>query len=60
MRQLDKTNNFIEKLKKIFPREQVIGIDERFSSFDARYESDAKHIDDVAASLILDNYLKTL
>lgn len=35
LRQLEKTQNFIEKLKNIFPNQKIVGVDERFTSQEA-------------------------
>lgn len=56
LRQLTKTQQFIEKLKSIFPDINVIGHDERFSSFEASSGYD-DHRDDIAAQCILQSYL---
>ncbi len=65
LRQLDKTNIFIEKLKKIFPNIKVEAIDERFTSFEANNILGSMWIkdrninkDDISAALILESYLK--
>jgi len=59
MKQLDKTKKFIEKLRDIFPEYEVVGYDERFTSFEARrWAQKEKHIDDISASLILEWYVK--
>lgn len=58
LRQLEKTEKFIEKLRVIFPDIQIIGHDERFSSFEAeKYSWKWKKRDDIAATIILDSYL---
>jgi len=58
--QLEKTQKFIEKLKNIFPQKDIIGIDERFSTFEARFsQAGNKNVDDISASIILDTYLHT-
>ncbi|NDK08484.1 Holliday junction resolvase RuvX [Candidatus Gracilibacteria bacterium] len=64
-KQLDKTTKFIEKLKNIFPNMKVVGIDERFTTFEASninnmIKSQKKEVDDISASLILESYLKKL
>ena len=65
MKQLDKTNVFIEKLKDIFPKIQIEWVDERFTSFEADYTLDLLWVknkewkkDDISAVLILESYLK--
>lgn len=55
-RQLEKTQSFIQKLQAIFPDIDVIGHDERFSSFQAAEEY-GDHRDDIAAQCILQSYL---
>ena len=60
LKQLEKTKKFIEKLKDIFPEDEVIWFDERFSTLEARRDSDAKEVDDISASLILQGYLESL
>lgn len=56
-KQLKKTELFIEKLREIFPHQQIVGYDERFTSFDARRTTQKGNIDDISASLILESYL---
>ena len=58
LRQLEKTQDFIEKLKDIFPKLSIIGHDERFTSFIAA-EGFNDHRDDIAAQCILQSYLDT-
>ena len=65
LRQLDKTNAFIEKLKSIFKDKKIEWIDERFTSFEADLVLDSMKIkdkawkrDDISAVLILESYLK--
>jgi len=58
LRQLEKTQDFIEKLKNIFPTMDIIWHDERFTSFVAS-EGYNDHRDDVAAQCILQSYLDT-
>lgn len=58
-RQLDKTQKFIQKLKEIFPLVNIVGHDERFSSFEASEGFDG-HRDDIAAQCILQSYLDSL
>jgi len=55
-KQLERTQKFIEKLKNIFLEKEVIGHDERFSSFYAN-EGYSDHRDDIAAQCILQSYL---
>ncbi len=57
LKQLNKTEKFIEKLKETFKDKEIIWIDERFTTFEAKIFSKKKHIDDISASLILDTYL---
>ncbi|MDD3302882.1 MAG: Holliday junction resolvase RuvX [Candidatus Gracilibacteria bacterium] len=61
-KQLNKTEKFIEKLKIIFPEKKIIGVDERFTTFEARTISkqikNKKEVDDISASLILNTYLE--
>lgn len=59
MRQLEKTQKFIEKLRDIFPEKEIIGHDERFSSFLA-FEQTGQHRDDLAAAHILQSYIDML
>ena len=65
LKQLDKTNVFIEKLKNIFPKLKIEWMDERFTSFEADLVLDTMWIkdkkwqkDDISAALILESYLK--
>jgi len=65
LKQLDKTKVFIWKLKKIFPRIKIEGIDERFTSFEADNILDNMWVkdkswnkDDISAALILESYIK--
>jgi len=67
LRQLDKTNIFIWKLKEIFPSIKVEWVDERFTSFEADNILDSMWIkdknwnkDDISAALILESYLKQI
>ncbi len=60
IKQLEKTEKFIEKLKNIFPDTEVVWYDERFSTIEARRESDEDEVDDISASLILEGYLASL
>lgn len=57
-RQLDKTQNFMEKLQTVFPEIPVVWHDERFSSMQASEWFD-DHRDDIAAQCILQSYLDT-
>ncbi|MFA5917441.1 MAG: Holliday junction resolvase RuvX [Candidatus Gracilibacteria bacterium] len=64
-KQLNKTTKFIEKLKLIFPLKKIIGIDERFTTFEAininkSFKNNKKEVDDISASLILESYLNTI
>lgn len=63
-KQLDKTNKFIEKLKDIFPEQEVVGYDERFTTIeaDATMKKDWNktkntYKDDISAALILEWYV---
>lgn len=65
LRQLDKTNVFIEKLKSIFPDLKIEWMDERFTSFEADLILESMWVkdkdwkkDDISAVLILESYLK--
>lgn len=65
LRQLEKTQLFIEKLKNIFPEIKIDSIDERFTSFEADSVLNELWIkdkiwkkDDISAVLILESYLK--
>ncbi len=66
-KQLEKTEKFIKKLKLIFPNQEIVWIDERFTSFEAK-EINKKNIkanfkdkiDDISAALILESYLKKI
>jgi len=67
LRQLDKTNIFIWKLKEIFPSIKVEWVDERFTSFEADNILDSMWIkdknwnkDDISAALILESYIKQI
>jgi RNase H-fold protein (predicted Holliday junction resolvase) len=63
LKQLNKTEVFIEKLKNIFKDKEIVWIDERFTSFAASFDFNDKplnkgtRIDDISASLILESYL---
>ena len=59
LRQLDKTQKFIDKIKVLFWDKVVIGHDERFSSFQAN-EWYSDHRDDIAAQCILQSYLDSI
>lgn len=59
LHQLQKTQRFIEKLKNIFPEKEIIGHDERFSSFVAQ-EGYNDHRDDIAAQCILQSYIDSI
>lgn len=65
LRQLEKTNIFIQKLKEIFPNLKIDWVDERFTSFEADIILDSMWVkdknwnkDDISAALILETYLK--
>jgi len=65
LKQLDKTKVFIWKLKKIFSKIKIEGIDERFTSFEADNILDNMWVkdkswnkDDISAALILESYIK--
>ena len=67
LKQLDKTNIFIKKLKEIFPNIEVVWVDERFTSFEADNILESIWIkekrwnkDDISAALILETYLKQI
>ncbi|MCD5385136.1 Holliday junction resolvase RuvX [Candidatus Gracilibacteria bacterium] len=67
LRQLDKTKIFIGKLREIFPKIEIVGVDERFTSFEADNVLDTMGIkekignkDDISAALILETYLKQI
>lgn len=64
LRQLEKTKDFIEKLKNIFPDLKIEWIDERFTSFEADNVLKSMWVkntewqkDDISAVLILESYL---
>jgi putative transcription antitermination factor YqgF len=64
LKQLNKTEKFIEKLKNIFPNKKIESIDERFTTFEADnilkeiwWKNKNWNKDDISASLILENYL---
>ena len=64
-KQLERTNDFIEKLKKIFPEIKIEWIDERFTTFESlnilssfeKKENIASKKDSMSAFLILESYL---
>lgn len=65
LKQLNKTKQFIEKLKIIFPDIKIDSIDERFTTFEAENVLKSMKIkemkwkkDDISAALILESYLK--
>lgn len=58
-KQLDKTQKFIEKLQQIFPKQDIIGHDERFSSIASEFDAPGAHRDDIAAMYILQSYLES-
>lgn len=65
IRQLNKTQLFISKLKEIFPEILIEWIDERFTSFEADrimnelwIKNKTWNKDDLSAILILESYLK--
>lgn len=63
MRQLDKTTAFINKIRSIFPKQKIIGHDERFTTFEAdqvskKLSKHAEKRDDISAVLILESYLQ--
>ncbi len=67
LRQLDKTKIFIWKLREIFPKIEIVWVDERFTSFEADNVLDTMGIkekiwnkDDISAALILETYLKQI
>jgi putative transcription antitermination factor YqgF len=57
-RQLEKTQKFKEKLIWVFTNIEIDEYDERFTTIEAKRDNDARHIDDVSASLILQGYLQ--
>jgi len=64
-KQLDKTKKFIEKLKGIFPDIEIIGQDERYTSFEAESalqknwkKTKNTYKDDISAALILEWYIQ--
>lgn len=66
-KQLEKTQKFIKKLENIFPLKKVVWVDERYTSFEAEnvldniWQKDKEGKKDaIAASLILETYLKTI
>jgi len=67
LKQLEKTQKFIEKLKNIFSKLKIESIDERYTSFEADNILDAMWIkeknwkkDDLSAVLILESYLNKI
>lgn len=56
IKQLEKTQRFLEKLQQSFPDIICVGHDERYSSFVAS-EYISWHRDDIAAQVILESYL---
>jgi len=63
-KQLDKTRVFIEKLASIFPEQEIIGQDERFTTFEAEATQEKSwkkmknsYKDDISAALILEWYI---
>lgn len=59
LRQLEKTQKFIEKLCLIFPEKYIQGVDERFTTFEAeRVAEKWEQVDDISASIILESYLQ--
>ncbi len=59
LRQLEKTEKFIEKLKTIFPDKKIVWVDERFTSKEADMLCGGPqwNKDDISAGLILESYL---
>ncbi len=64
-KQLDKTKKFIEKLRDIFPEIEIIGQDERYTTFEAESalqknwkKTKNTYKDDISAALILESYLQ--
>ena len=65
-KQLDKTEKYIEKLTTIFPKIEVVGFDERFTSIEADSIKETfwntkkeLHKDDISAALILEWYISS-
>lgn len=65
LRQLQKTEKFIDKLSQIYSNIKVVGCDERFTSFEADQtlsllgiNSNRGNKDDLAAASILESYLQ--
>lgn len=58
-KQLEKTQRFIEKLKKNFPDIDIVWHDERYSTYLA-WELTNKQKDDIAALIILQSYIDSL
>nr|MDD3720771.1 Holliday junction resolvase RuvX [Candidatus Gracilibacteria bacterium] len=62
-KQLNKTTKFIDKLKEIFPKKNIIGVDERYTTFEAQninntFLNKKDKVDDISACLILESYLQ--
>lgn len=63
LKQLEKTQKFMEKLKEIFPQLKIVWEDERFTSFAAdqivheMWTQKEWKRDDISAALILESYL---
>jgi RNase H-fold protein (predicted Holliday junction resolvase) len=63
LKQLEKTQKFMEKLKEIFPQLKIVWEDERFTSFAAdqivheMWAQKEWKRDDISAALILESYL---
>lgn len=65
LKQLQKTEKFIEKLSSIYAQIKIVGCDERFTSFEADetlsllgIDSRRGNKDDLAAASILESYLQ--
>ncbi|MDD3645846.1 MAG: Holliday junction resolvase RuvX [Candidatus Gracilibacteria bacterium] len=63
LKQLEKTKAFIKQLEKEYKSLKIIGVDERFTTFEAENISSLLggqvKRDDISASLILEAYLKS-
>lgn len=64
LKQLNKTKEYIKKLKLVFKNKEVIWFDERYSSIVAKDlliqdNINSKYIDDLSACYILESYFKT-
>lgn len=67
-KQLERTLDFIEKLKNIFPEIKIDSVDERFTTFESinilssfeKKENIASKKDSMAAFLILETYLEKI